>query len=279
MESDQWLSKKLASSVFEYMFMHLNNYLDRLQYSGAQVPTLETLRKLHRTHVSSVPFENLDIHYKQRITLDLEKFYDKIVVRRRGGFCYELNGLFYTLLRQMGFQAYFISCSVYNQPLQTFGPYFAHVAIVVDFGDDQWLVDVGFGSSFPEPLKIALDTYQKQDGVVYVLRSMNEKEICLDRSFDDGNTFSPMYKLMLSPHPLQAFQEMCVFHQTSDLSPLYQKKLCSIATAQGRITLTSNHLITTWEGVRTEVEIKDEEDFLEKLSTYFAIDMSMINKR
>ncbi|WPP51022.1 arylamine N-acetyltransferase family protein [Catalinimonas niigatensis] len=258
--------------------MNLEAYLKRLNYKGATSASPDTLYKLHRAHVTSVPFENLDIHYKQWIELDSEKFYTKVVEQRRGGFCYELNGLLYEALQELGFQVYFISCSVYIQPLQKFGPYFAHVAIVVEDGKDQWLVDVGFGSSFPEPLKMEFGVIQKQDGVTYTLRKMNDTEISLDRSFDEGGTFEPMYKFTLVPRQLEDFQEMCAFHQTSEASPLYQKKLCSVATPNGRITLTSNHLIITKDGQRNEVEIKDEQDFQDKLFTYFAFDLPLQSK-
>ncbi|MEK6478052.1 arylamine N-acetyltransferase [Catalinimonas sp. 4WD22] len=253
---------------------NLSQYLQRIGFQTKGSLSVDTLNQLHRAHVSQIPFENLDIHYHQWISLDTDKFYAKIVDRKRGGFCYELNGLFLEALKNLGFEAYFIACSVYVQPLQKFGPYFAHVAIVVEHKNEQWLVDVGFGSSFPEPLKIEFDKSQKQDGVIYSMRKINDTEISLDRSFDDGDTFIPMYKFTLHPRTLSDFQEMCEFHQTSDQSPLFQKKLCSIATANGRITLTPNHLIITENEKRTEVEVKDEEDFQQKLDTYFGFQMS-----
>ncbi len=247
----------------------LNAYLERIGYKGTREPSLDNLRLLHLAHVSAVPFENLDVHYQQWITLDTDKFYNKIVGRKRGGFCYELNGLLLEALQQLGFQTYFISGSVYIPSLDTFGPYFAHVAIIVEQEDNQWLVDVGFGSSFPEPLKIDIDKPQEQDGIVYVLRKINEEEILIDRSYDKGNSFTPMYKFTMTPRRLEDFQEMCIYHQTSEQSPLYQKKLCSIATPRGRITLTSNHLIITEDGNRTEQEVTDEQDFREKLFQHF----------
>lgn len=253
---------------------NLSQYFQRVGYQAETSPGLDTLNQLHRAHVTHIPFENLDIHYQQWISLDADKFYAKIVEHKRGGFCYELNGLFYEALQDLGFEAYFIACSVFIQPLQKFGPYFAHVAIVVEHDNEQWLVDVGFGSSFPEPLKIAFDAPQKQDGVIYSMRKINDTEISLDRSFDDGQTFTPMYKFTMKPRKLSDFQEMCEFHQTSDQSPLFQKKLCSIATANGRITLTPNHLIITENEKRTEVEVKDERDFQQKLEKYFGFQMT-----
>ena len=81
--------------------LDVERYLQRIDYSGPTVPTLETLSALHQAHLLAVPFENLDIHLGRAIVLDEEALYDKIVERRRGGFCYELNGLFAALLRAL----------------------------------------------------------------------------------------------------------------------------------------------------------------------------------
>src|SRR5690606_17849755 len=162
--------------------MDIKAYLDRLNYQGAQNNTLETLRKLHRAHVYAVPFENLNIHNKMWIELDTDRFYDKIVRNNRGGFCYEVNGLLFEVLQQLGFRCYFISCSVFNHVTQEYAPYFGHVAIIVEDNNDLWLTDVGFGSSFPEPLKVIYDVLQPQDGIQYKLTRLNDTEILLARS-------------------------------------------------------------------------------------------------
>src|ERR1700674_1330952 len=84
-------------------------YLDRIAYDGPIAPTPEVLRNLHRAHLFSVPFENLDIALGRKIVCDEAAFIRKIVERRRGGFCYELNGAFAGLLRAIGFQVTLLS--------------------------------------------------------------------------------------------------------------------------------------------------------------------------
>lgn len=79
-------------------------YLRRIGYSGSVAPNAETLREIHRAHLFAVPFENLDIRWGREIRVDEEAFIRKIVEYRRGGFCYELNGAFGTLLRTLGFR-------------------------------------------------------------------------------------------------------------------------------------------------------------------------------
>src|SRR5262245_1566225 len=89
-----------------------NAYLKRIDYRGRLDPTAETLRGLHVAHMLSVPFENLDIPLGRPIVLDEDALFDKIVARRRGGFCYELNGLFAALLRSLGFDVTLLSAGV-----------------------------------------------------------------------------------------------------------------------------------------------------------------------
>src|SRR5438874_538763 len=92
--------------------MDIEAYLNRIGYSGPRTPTLDTLRGLHRSHLLRVPFENLDIHSGRPIELDEERLFEKIVHHGRGGFCYELNGLFANLLREMGFPVSLLSAGV-----------------------------------------------------------------------------------------------------------------------------------------------------------------------
>ena len=83
--------------------LNVGAYLERIGYDGPLAPTAETLRRLHVAHLLAVPFENLSIHAGEAVVLDDESLFDKVVRRRRGGFCYELNGLFAALLRSVGF--------------------------------------------------------------------------------------------------------------------------------------------------------------------------------
>ena len=131
--------------------MDIDAYLARIGYTGPTSPSPATLSALHLAHLLTVPFENLDIG-RRPIVLDEAAFFEKIVTRRRGGFCYELNGLFAALLREMGFRVTLISGRVATST-GGFGPEFDHIALIVDL-DERWLVDVGFGDSFLEPLRL-----------------------------------------------------------------------------------------------------------------------------
>src|ERR1044071_3230930 len=110
--------------------MDVTAYLDRINYRGPLAPTAETLRALQVAHLRSVPFENLSIHAKETIVLEDEALFAKIVGRRRGGFCYEANGLFAALLRALGFEVSMLSAEVANAE-GVYGPSFDHMALLV----------------------------------------------------------------------------------------------------------------------------------------------------
>src|SRR5574341_1384060 len=111
--------------------MDVTTYLNRINYRGSTAPTAAALRGLHLAHLYSVPFENLDIHLGRRIVLDEASFFDKIACHRRGGFCYELNGLFAALLRELGFNVTLLSAGVYEAEHDRFGPDCDHMVLLV----------------------------------------------------------------------------------------------------------------------------------------------------
>src|SRR5712671_3170173 len=121
--------------------MDFHAYLQRINYAGSLAPDNETLRLLHLAHLRTVPFENLSIHTNDAIVLDDDALFEKIVVRRRGGFCYELNGLFAALLRELGFEVELVSAQVARTD-GGFSPDFDHMALLV-VRDERWLADVG----------------------------------------------------------------------------------------------------------------------------------------
>ncbi|HZC40952.1 MAG TPA: arylamine N-acetyltransferase, partial [Streptosporangiaceae bacterium] len=128
-------------------------YLARIGVPGRVALDAGTLRDLHRAHLETVPFENLSIHLGEPISLAEADLCDKIVARRRGGFCYELNGAFACLLERLGARVRRVSARVYGDDGQL-GPPFDHLALVVRLpdGTGPWLADVGFGSHSTYPL-------------------------------------------------------------------------------------------------------------------------------
>ncbi len=211
---------------------------------------------MHVAHLKAVPFENLDIQLGRPIGLDQERLFEKIVARRRGGFCYELNGLFAQLLRSLGYDVTLLSARVAGKE-QKLGPEFDHLALLVDV-EGPWLADVGFGDCFLEPLRLQ-DGYESvQAGVGYQLLSHDGDWALMRRKQKDAE-WQLQYVFTLIPRKLQDFAEMCVWHQTSPDSHFTRTTVCTRVTEFGRITLSDDRLIVTERGTRTERQVAADE--------------------
>jgi N-hydroxyarylamine O-acetyltransferase len=244
-----------------------NRYLERIGYDGSLGPTAETLRRLHLAHLYSVPFENLSIHRGEPIQLDDEALFEKIVTRRRGGFCYELNGLFAALLRALGFEVAMLSAGV-GRADGDFSPDYDHMALLVTL-EGRWLADVGFGDSFREPLRLDERGEQKEGDLAYRDEETGDGRLIMARR-EEGGPWKPQYRFGLEPHLYADYAEMCHFHQTSPDSHFTQNRICSLATPDGRMTLSGMKLITTRGGERQEREL-DEREYAEALREIFGI--------
>ncbi len=253
-------------------YVDITAYLDRIDYHGSLAPTAETLRELQVAHLLAVPFENLSIHAGQPIALDDDALFEKIVRRRRGGFCYEANGLFAALLRASGFDVTMLSAGVAN-PEGGFGPDFDHMALMVALGE-RWLVDVGFGDSFREPLLIDKRDEQRQGERDYRIDSDGAYLILMQRDNGAGGEWKAQYRFTLQPYEYSDYEEMCRYHQTSPQSHFTQGRICSRATTDGRVTLSEMRLIITRNGERQERALTNEEEYAATLREYFGITLS-----
>src|SRR5207253_2709812 len=176
--------------------MDTQAYLQRINYTGSLEPTARTLRGLQLAHLLAVPFENLGIHSGEPIILEDKALFDKIVVRRRGGFCYELNGLFASLLGALGFDIRMLSAQVANAEGE-FGPEFDHMALLVTL-EERWLVDVGFGDSFREPLRLDERGIQAQGEMAYRIVPEGSHLILMQR--ENNAKWKAQYRCTLRPY-------------------------------------------------------------------------------
>jgi N-hydroxyarylamine O-acetyltransferase len=259
-------------------------YLERIAYAPTAVPATEApslplLTALHAAHLLAVPFENLSIHYGQPIILDEAALYDKVVRRRRGGFCYELNGLFAWLLRQLGFTVDLLSAEVAEEG--GFSAPFDHLTLRVrDLAGADWLADVGFGASFRRPLRMQPGLAQDgADGYHYRLRELSpwllleRRDAALPAATlgapDAG--WEPQYRFTLRPHTLSDFVARCEYQQTSPQSHFTQRRICSLALPDGRISLSDLRLIMTIRGQREERMLESEQEYRATLAQRFGV--------
>jgi N-hydroxyarylamine O-acetyltransferase len=264
--------------------MDITAYLHRIHYHGSLDPSSATLRALHRAHLHAVPFENLDIHLGRSIALDQTALFDKIVVRRRGGFCYELNSLFAALLRILGFRVTLLAASDAHSD-GSFGPEFDHLTLLVlcphpsntapaatESGKQvRWLADVGWGDTFCDPLRLDEMGQQAEGLRAYRLDREENHWILLQRNYD--GLWERQYRFTPRPRQLADFTAMCHYHQTSPDSWLTQKRICTLATPEGRVTLSDLRLISTISGAREERPLGSEDEERAVLREQFEIDL------
>ncbi|HEX6799496.1 MAG TPA: arylamine N-acetyltransferase [Ktedonobacterales bacterium] len=266
----------------------VQDYLDRIGFAtgadfDALEPSLGLLRALHEAHLLAVPFENLSIHYGQPIVLEEAALYDKIVHRHRGGFCYELNGLFAWLLHRLGFEVSLLSAGVARGD-GSFNPDFDHLTLRVHHleGTD-WLADVGFGDAFRRPLLLQRDGPQDGgDGHLYRLRQ-DQDEGDGQQAGDEAThaywvleqyaevRWSPQYRFTLQPRALADFTARCEYQQTSPESHFTRQRICSLALPCGRVSLSDRRLITTIDGQREERVLQSEAEYRAVLAERFGV--------
>ena len=248
--------------------MDVSAYLDRIGYRGSVKCSFQVLRVLHRRHMFSVPFENLDIHLGRFIVLDQASFYNKIVRERRGGYCYELNGCFSWLLRSLGFKVEMLSASVAGRNGR-YSPEFDHMTLLVHL-KQRWLVDVGFGDSFTEPRQLDNAAPQRDHGWLYQIRKENGRRI-LSRWDEEGKAWKAQYSFRLRSRKLSDFDRRNRYQQTSPESHFTQGRLISRLTSTGRVTLTDRRLIMTHGRKRVESPVRNPKEFDRLLMKHFQI--------
>jgi N-hydroxyarylamine O-acetyltransferase len=248
-------------------------YLSRI--GVARPPELDAaaLRELHLAHLMAVPFENLSIHLDEPISLEPADLIAKIVRRRRGGFCYELNGAFALLLESLGAQVSRVAARVHGE--SGLGPPFDHLALIVRLADGSgpWLADVGFGRHSRYPLQF--DSRAAQDDPAAVFRLADAEDGDVDVLKDDA----PQYRLEPRARSLSDFLPTCWYQQTSPRSHFTQGTICSLLTQDGRISLAGRTLIRTTADGRDEQQLSSDDGLLAAYRDHFAISIDRVPAR
>jgi N-hydroxyarylamine O-acetyltransferase len=248
----------------------VGDYLSRIGCPPPDRPDAAALSSLHLAHQMTVPFENLSIHLGEPIVLAEDDLLAKVVARRRGGFCYELNGAFALLLTALGFEVERVAARVYGGG--GLGPPFDHMALVVRAADGSgpWLADVGFGSHSTFPLQL------EDSGEQYDPAGTFRVEAAPDGDLDVLKDSEPAYRLERRARSLDDFVPTCWWQQTSPQSHFRAGLICSLLTADGRISLSGRTLITTAGDSRTEDELTDDAAVLATYRDRFGVALDRV---
>ena len=214
----------------------VSRYLERIGCRGGLTPCLETLVELQRQHVYSIPFENLDILAQVPPNLDRDYLFDKLVNRRRGGVCYELNTSFFNLLTALGFSARQISGRCYFDT-----PLTGHVFTLVHLPEGDFIADVGFGDN-PVPV-LSAEPGPAVEG--YHAISWTERdEDGLLRLYQQrsGEESSFQYQFSLEPRRQEEFMDTFRFTAAPGNTKFSERHMCCRFTPEGRISLLKGTL-------------------------------------
>lgn len=234
--------------------MDVDGYLERIGITGPVEPTLDNLERLQRAHLTAVPFENLDVFARRGVQTEDDWTVDKLVVRRRGGWCFELNGAFSALLTALGYQVKRVAADVLYGNVY---PMPTHHSIEVML-DRPYLVDVGFGDSFIRPL--ALDSPGPHDGGSGEYGFVFEDGQTTLVSFGEEGT-EPHYRWGPDGHRPEDFSEASTYLQTTPGLRWTQARFATRLLEGGpdRVTLLEDVLKFRRDGVWTEHPVTPEE--------------------
>ncbi|WLR50774.1 arylamine N-acetyltransferase [Bacillus tianshenii] len=245
--------------------MRVIDYLQRIGMGSISEANYKNLHALQKSHMYSIPFENLDVLNGVPIIPNVEKIYEKVIKRKRGGFCYELNGLFHWLIVQLGYEASLVSATVQIDD-DKWSPVGSHASIIV-YLDQPYLIDVGFGDSFRQPLPLTGEEYTDVSGTYRVVK-LEEESFELQKK--DRNGWRTQFRFTTEGKALYEFEEMCHYNQTSPDSHFTRNRIVTIATNAGRITLSDDSLTITVREAKTKKSIQEAE-VKGLLREYFAI--------
>lgn len=246
----------------------LQHYLDRIGYTGAARADLATVTAMMRRQLFSVPFENLDVQAGKIVSLVPEEIVDKIVARRRGGYCYEVNGLFAMALQALGIPYQMVAARPMFYPARR--PR-THMALVLTLDGAQWLVDLGFGSyGIRAPVRLdLLDTELAQDGDMFMLSKTSARDYVLKARV--AGAWQDQFGFDLSPQEWIDFMPANYLNSTHPEAVFVRTLLLVLHNEHGRHILLGDMLKTHVDGKMTQRRVAPAER-AELLRTVFGLD-------
>ncbi len=249
-----------------------DKYLQRIKHRQEVTLTETGLRSLHRGQFHTIPFENFDVLLGRPILLDPGSLFDKLVERPRGGYCFELNGLFLQALEYFGFETRILLARVHLSGSPVIGR--GHQLSLVTINGRKWLTDVGFGGqNMPEP--IPLEINQVCDLGSQILRLVKTEPYGVMLQSFDGELWQNLYSFDMAYAGPGDIKYGNYYTSTHPDSIFTQDRMVSLPTREGRITLHNKTLKILEEGTERLIELADDQTYLEALKLHFDIELDV----
>ena len=251
----------------DYQFP-MDEYCTRINVSQSGKPTLDRLADLQQAQVFTVPFENLDIQLGRGIDLTPDHVDDKVIRRQRGGYCFELNGLFLRALQASGYEARRVLGRVQGSGVPSGR---CHQVSLVRFGDRDWMVDVAFGGNCPrEPIPLEFDTINDHGGIFYRLLDHELGYLLQKRTDEDWRN---LYSFDLSPVVPNDIAVGNYFTSTNPATHFTRDRMAVLAHPEGETRLVNYRCTTSRGGDLKTEQLPDSEQYLVELKQRFGIDL------
>ncbi len=246
-----------------------NAYLQRINYDGEKTPTIDTLKALHHAHLYTIPFENFDIQLGRGIDLSPEAIFEKLVHQNRGGYCYELNGLFLMALKDFGFDARPLLGRVHITGTPTGR---SHQIELITIEDRHWIADVGFGTDTPRvPMPLELERPIEYDGQKTRLVDAGHFGFMLqaekDEEWIDNYSFDLAYV-----YPAD-FDYANYYNSTKPGSFFVSARVAMLPVKNGALTILNNRLKKKVGKEEIVQELEEGQPYLDALKNHFSIEL------
>lgn len=252
----------------------LARYFERVGFTGTARADAGTLFDLHLAHTTHIPFENLDVFAGKPISLGRDALFDKLVTRRRGGYCFEMNGLFAHILRELGFGVteLLARCSIGG----AYGAKTHEVLLVITADGARYLADVGFGNDgIAQPITLEAGSVSEQCGAVYRIVTEPRYGYALERrelSADADADFTVLYAFNIEACPPEDFIVANHYTSTHPSSFFRMIRFCTMPTPDGRVTLTERRFRQMENGRVTETVIDSDAALAELMKNRFGLE-------
>jgi len=248
-------------------------YLARIGLAGEKIPlTKAGLDRVLWAHLCNVPFENLDLFdYDRKVDFGIEEMFEKVVEKKRGGYCFELNSVFMALLSAIGFEVYPVGVRIFMGGDEQNTPAIAHRASIIVIDGKRYYADVGFGLTSAPGHAICVDDYDNQDirGTMFSVedRPFNHKMIMMHKDGEKSALF------MFIPDPAQIV-DFVSFNTTIQATGFRQKRMVNLRTNEGSRSVDGGIFRQQINGVVTETPIPSAAAALKILNGEFGMQLT-----
>lgn len=247
------------------------DYLRRIGYEGSTEPTADTLRRIVEAHLSAVPFDNLDMLHQMPLDLSKEALWDKIVKRRRGGICHELNNSLCYLLRDLGYEVHYRSARVDTEDDEL-----EHCILRVLIDGTPWLADVGFGSHVVPALRLETGEIQEGYGGRYQFQSQSDGTTLLLCQKPGEAEFRQLYVMYSPERSPEDFLPHFAWYAAPGASIFSSHYVIIRTTPEARYALVKDKLTITPHGGTPEITPAPDNDTKQALlQSWFGIKTGM----